>query len=112
MTLKYILVIWSGLVINNAEAEIVGSACELAEAEGLGRTALNENSFLGSFSQDNLSHGNLLASPGNTLLLLLLCCAALGREATVVRIPHGKDWDLVVHSTRHLQSVGSGGLGL
>ena len=99
-------------MINNAEAEIVGSACELAEAEGLGRTALNENPSLGSFSQDILSHGNLLlASPGNTLLLLL-CYAVLGREAILVRSPRGKEEDQEVHSTRHPQTVGSGGPGL
>ena len=99
------------MLINNAEEEIVGSAYELAEAEGLGRIALNENPSRESFSQDILFHGNLLASPGNTLLLLF-CYAASGREAILVHSPHGKDWDQEVHSTRHLQSVGSGGPGL
>ena len=53
----------------------MGSACELEVAEGVGRRALNEN-----LSQDILSLGNLLASPGNNLLLLL-CLLAISSPA-------------------------------
>ena len=89
----------------------MGSACELEVAEVVGRRALNENPSRGSFSQDILSLGILLASPGNNLLLLL-CHAALGREVILVRSPRGKEAGQEVHSTRHLHSVGSGGPGL
>ena len=89
----------------------MGSACELEVAEGVGRRALNENLSRGSFSQDILSLGILLASPGNNLLLLL-CYVALGREVMLVRSPRGKEGDQEVHSIRHLRSVGSGGPGL
>ena len=79
--------------------EIVGSACEVEEAEVEG----------GRFLHGSPSHGDLLllllASRGNSLL----CSAALGREATLVRSLRGKEeGDQEAHSTRPHHIVGSG----